>query len=111
MSMPVTEEMMIAIHQRHTEREYWTALLARHPERPGFPRDRITRAGASAYRDYSFQPGDDVASLSGGSDQRLLVLLASATGAFLHRCTEAVHFTLGMPVPRQQKDGSALINT
>ena len=108
--MALTEEIRIAIHQRRSEREYWTALLAGHPERPCFALDFAARTAIPAYRDYTFPLNGDAIRLSGGSQQRLLIALAAATGTFLHRCTEAVAFTLGMPILRQTS-GGPIINT
>ncbi|UFZ04088.1 amino acid adenylation domain-containing protein [Bradyrhizobium ontarionense] len=95
---------MTAIHRRKSEHEYWNALLERHPERPGFIRDRIKRTASPDWRDFAFELSGHATRVGGGSEQRLLAVLASATAAFVHRCSEAVHFTIGVRVPRENDE-------
>ncbi len=108
------QERAIVAAQFETERHYWVERLTGVWEKAGFPFDLLHKPGERSSGELSFQLTGEtfgrVEKLAGGSEPRLLMVLASAVSGLHFRWTSQTDFILGMPTLKQEKEGE-FINT
>jgi len=113
-----TSRQLAAAHQNKKEKAYWLEKLAGHPVKSVFPHYRSVAAdkGKRAWVSWSGDLQARLETFSGGSDQKLHVVLAAGLSAVLSRVTDSRDLLLGTPIFRAPRDagtgdGADYINT
>ncbi len=108
-----TGKAALVAHQNIKEKDYWLETLAGIPDKTHLPYDYVKKSTAHV-PEASFQvrmPGDisgRLLKISGGSDAKLHMLLATALFTLIYKYTHAGDLTIGAPIYKPDKDGEFL---
>ncbi|SFS44387.1 non-ribosomal peptide synthetase [Marininema halotolerans] len=111
----VTEDLIIASHQKDTERRYWLKQLAGELADSRFPSDQVVELeGVEGFSTIPFECdevlSDRLGEISNHSDIRLFMVLTAGLTLLLNKYTGVEDVLVGAPVHRQQEEAD-FINT